>query len=163
MRRLVALVVTALGIGLVAPAGSAQAAELGPHVKVAKVAKDVGRIGVLDNGDILKFRFSSPVKIPNYGDGFGFEFIAANGARWRLENEVAPYGFNFTLTENDTLVTVRVNWDPADYWNQSNPLYTYPLRLSARDSSYRIWYGVYGRTEGRPINETRGDFLINKG
>ena len=163
MRRLVALVVTALAIGLLAPAGSAQATELGPHVKVAKVTKDVGRIGVLDKGDIIKFRFSSPVKLENYGDGFGFEIRGANGEGMRLENEAAPYGGYAVLSENDTLLTFRVNLIPEEYWpdDPARATLTYPLRLTPVYYT-KIWYGICGRTECRPINETKGDFVINK-
>ncbi len=161
MRRLVALVVTALGIGLLAPAGTAQATELGPHVKVAKVAKDVGRIGVLDKGDILQFRFSSPVKVPQFE--VGFEIVGANGAKMRLASDAAPYGGYHKLTENDTLMTFYVNLVPEEAWPDDPTRWrlTYPLKLAPAPD--KIWYGVCGRTECRPINEAKGDFLINKG
>ena len=172
MRKLAALTIAlGLGAGLFAPA-TAQAVEYGPHVQVAKVAKDAGRIGVLDRGDILKFRFSGPVKVTDISS-FGIAMKGANGFEWRLENETSPYGFNYKLTENDTLLTVFVNLDPeADYLVP--PVMTYPVRLNPKyyeitdgmdyfESGYKIFYNLCGRTECRPINHTRGDLLINKG
>ena len=165
MRRLVAFVVIALGLGLLAPAGTAQATELGPHVKVAKVVKDVRKIGVLDFGDILKIRFSSPVKVTD-PTSFFFTIKGANGRYLAFENETWWYGFSYTLTENDTLMTIKVNLIPEEY-NPDDPAsatLTYPLTLARYPNWDRSIWGpnICGRTECRPINETKGDFLINK-
>ena len=173
MRRLVALVVTALGIGLLAPAGSAQAVEYGPHVKVAKVVKDVRKIGVLDFGDVIKIRFSSPVKVTD-PSSFGFQIRGANGTAIRFDNETWWYGYSYTLSDNDTLMTIKVNLIPEEMSPSDPARYTltYPLRFNPITHTWwngegevtetKVWWNICGRTECRPINHTIGDLVINK-
>jgi len=145
-----------IGMGLVAPA-AAVAVEKAPTIKRAWIAADVGMVGILDAGDVLKIRFSRPVVVTDV-TSFGIEMTGSNGSFMRLENEVFPYGMNYTL--RGTTLTIRVNLIPEEYSPEDPPMLTYPITLaSGWEWSEKVFYNIEGKN-GLAINVV-GDVLID--
>lgn len=151
---LLATVAMTLGATLLAPA-TADAAT-GPSVKRAWIAKDVGQQGVLDNGDVLKIRFTSRVVVTD-PTSLNVSVVGQNGRALRFENECCNYGFYYSV--KDTVFTMRVNLIPEEYDPSDPPVLTYPLRLAPVYDGDPVFHNLEGRN-GLAIRLS-GDLLIN--
>jgi hypothetical protein len=120
-----AVAVTTAGMVLAAPA-TAGAAERAPMIKRAWVAVDAGQVGVLDDGDVLKLRFTRAVVITDI-TSVGIQVTGANGPTIRVDNEPRPYGAYYPYPwRGGEVLTIQINLDPAEYTEGPLP---YPLTL----------------------------------